>query len=102
MVGVPAAADVGLLVRLLAHLGDHRIAVDRFEEAVDVDRAPALGEGDVLLGRDVLVAEEDDAIAVEGVAHFDKLFVAQAPSEIDTVDLGTQRRRGLPYVDGLV
>ena len=63
VVGVPAAADIGCLLRLLAHLGDLRIAVDRGEEAVDVDRRQARGEGDMLLRRQRLVAEEDDAVS---------------------------------------
>ena len=62
VVGVPAAADVGLLLRLLAHLGDFRIAVNGGEEPIDVDRRPAARELDMLLGRERLVAEEDDAM----------------------------------------
>ncbi len=61
MIGVPAAADVELLIGLLANLGDLRVAGVRLEELVDVDGTPALGEGDVLLGRDALIAKEDHA-----------------------------------------
>jgi hypothetical protein len=47
VIGVPAAADVGLLRRFLAHLGDLD-SPSPHEEAVDVDRGPAPREFDVL------------------------------------------------------
>src|SRR6202040_3038040 len=49
VVGMPAIADIALLLRLLAHLGDRRIAGYRGEEAVDVDLAKTARERDVLL-----------------------------------------------------
>ncbi|MBA7683896.1 hypothetical protein ES703_92282 [subsurface metagenome] len=66
MVGVPAAADIGFLVRFLAHFRYLRIAGRRLEEPVDVDGPEALREGDVLFGSDGLVPEEDHAVFVEG------------------------------------
>jgi hypothetical protein len=36
---MPTIADIALLLRLLAHLGDHRVAGHSGKEAVDVDRA---------------------------------------------------------------
>ena len=88
---MPVAADVVLLLGLLAHLGDHRIALDRREEAVDVDGAPALGEGDVLLGRKLLVAEEDDAVRVIGAANLGELLVVRPRRQVGASDLGAQR-----------
>ena len=67
VIGVPAAADIVLVVRFFAHLCDRGVARNRREEAIDVDRTETLGEGDVLLRRERLIAEEHDAILAEGV-----------------------------------
>jgi hypothetical protein len=87
VVGVPAAADVGLLLGLFAHLGDLGIALHRGEEAVDVDRRPAPGELDMLLGRELLVAEEDDAMLGEGVLYLAPLPIAHR-RHVDVEQLG--------------
>ena len=65
MIGMPAIADIALLLRLFAHLGDHRIARDRRKEAVDVDRAKTAREGHVLLRRQLLVAKEHDPVLAQ-------------------------------------
>jgi hypothetical protein len=65
---VPAAADVARLLGLLSHFGDHRIAGDSGEKAVDIDRRKTLGKGDVLLRGEILVPEEDNAVLTEGAA----------------------------------
>jgi len=66
--GLPAIADVAALLRLLAHLGDLRIAGHGGEEAVDIDAANAASEGEVLLRRQPLVAEEDHAALTKDTA----------------------------------
>jgi hypothetical protein len=87
VVGVPAAADVGLLLGLLAHLGDLRIARHRLEEPVDVDRRPAPREFHVLLGRELLVTEEDDAMLGEGRLNLVPLAIAHR-LDVDAQNLG--------------
>jgi hypothetical protein len=57
MIGMPAIADIALMLRLLAHLGDHRVARRRGREAVGVDRAKGPREGDMLLRAHLLVAK---------------------------------------------
>jgi hypothetical protein len=59
---MPAIADIALLLRLLAHLSDHRVAGHSGKEAVDVDRTKRAGEGDMLLRGQLLVAKEHDAV----------------------------------------
>jgi len=59
---MPPIADILALLRFLAHLGDRRIAGDGGEEPVDVDAAEAPGKAEVLLRRQLLVAEENDAV----------------------------------------
>ncbi len=87
---MPVAADVGDLVRLLQHLGDHRIAGDRAEETVHVDRRPALGEGDVLFGSEALAAEEDDAEVCERLLDLGELRIARWLGQVDAMDLGAE------------
>jgi hypothetical protein len=100
MIGVPAAADIASLLRLLADLGDRRMIGDMREEAVDVDRAKALGNRDVLLRRELLIAKEHDAVFAERAADLAERLVAHGPRQIDTADLRAHisRRRHDPDV----
>ena len=93
VVGVPAIADVLLLLWLLTHFGDHRIAGHRRKEAVDVDAAKAAGKAEVLLRRQLLVAEENDAVLAKGVADFGQRRLCRRCRQIDVADLGANRRR---------
>ena len=101
MVGVPAAAYIGLLLGLLAHLGDLRIALHRLEEAVHVDGRPAPREFEMLLGRELLIAEEDHAVFGEGVLDLVPLPVAQR-LQIDAEDLGATAAGHLLHLNRLV
>ena len=65
MVGVPRPADIGHLVGLLADDRDLGILVLQGEVVVDVDPAPTLGKGDVIFGRELLVAKHRDAMFVD-------------------------------------
>jgi hypothetical protein len=102
VVGVPAAADVGLLLLLLAHLGDFRIARRRHEELVDVDRSPAARERDVLLGRQLLVAKEDHAFVVEDAAKLVPLVIAEVLRQIDAEHFGAAAAGEFPHGDRFV
>jgi hypothetical protein len=101
VVGVPAAADIGLLLGLLAHFGDLGMALHGLEEAVDVDRRPAARELEVLLGRELLVAEEDDAMLGEGRLHLIPLAIAHR-LDIDAQNLGAAATRELLHLDRFV
>jgi len=92
VVGVPAAADVARLLRLLPDLGDHWIAGDGGEKAVDVNRRKPLGKRDMLLRRELLVAEKDDAVLPEGAADLGENSVVDRPGEIDATYLGADMR----------
>ena len=75
MIGVPAAADIGFLLGALSYYGDlGPVAVER-KVIVDVDPAPALGEVDVILWREVLVAKYGNA-----------MFVDRLPDRLDLPD----------------
>src|SRR5262245_6572220 len=95
MVAVPLAADVAGLLRLLADLADHRIAVGMLERhaVIGLDLPEALREGDVLAGRQVLATEENDAMFVERVADLPVGQVLQRLPEIDSSNLRAGRCR---------
>ena len=65
MVGVPCAADVGFLIRLLADDRDFRVFLFQREILVDVDLTPALGKGDVFFGGKLLLAKHRHAVFVD-------------------------------------
>ena len=63
---MPVAADIGLLVGGLADHGDLGMFVGQREIVVDVDPAPALGEGDVRFRCEiVLPAKQCHAVLVD-------------------------------------
>ena len=64
------------------------VARQRF---VGVELAEAAAEGDVLLARDLLVAEQQDAFLQEGAMDLVELRVAGRLGEIDAGDLGAER-----------
>jgi hypothetical protein len=59
VVGVPAAADIRLLIWPLPHLGYFRIPGDRLEEAVDIDRPKGARKSQMLLRCECLIAKEN-------------------------------------------
>ena len=95
---MPATTDVIFLLRLLAHFGDHRIAIDCFEEPVDVDGSPALGKGDVLLRRQVLITEENHTVVVKGALDLGKLRMAEVLRQIDPENVGAKREEKEPNI----
>ena len=62
MIGMPTAADVGLLVGPLADYGDLRVLAFEREIVIDVDPTPPFGERDMRFGGKRLVAQNGDAL----------------------------------------
>lgn len=100
-VGVPAAAKVYLLGGLLDDLEDLRVARHALHIGMDVERAPALAEGDVLVGREGLVAEEDDVVLEEGLVDVVELRVGERLRQVHAFDLGAEMGREGLDGDGL-
>ena len=73
------------------------------QRVVAVELAEAAAEVDVLLARDVLVAEQQDAVVEEGTVDLVELGVAERLGEIDTLHLGAegmaQRTKGKRHGD---
>ena len=57
---------------------------------VAVEFAEAAAEGDVLLARDVLLAEQQDAALQEGAVDLVELGVAERLGKVDALDFGAQ------------
>jgi hypothetical protein len=93
MVGVPATTDIAVLLGFLAHLRNHWIAGHRGKEAIDIDRTKSLGEADMLIGCEALVAKEDDAIFPKGTPDLGECLVADRCRQINSADLGADRAR---------
>ena len=85
-------AGVARLLGFLSHFGDHRIAGDGGEEAVDVDRRKTLGKGDVLLWGEILVSKEDDTVLPEGAADLGERVGGNGSHEIDAAYFGADMR----------
>ena len=60
------------------------------QRVVPVELAEAAAEGDVLLARDLLVAEQQDAVLEERAVDLVELGVAERLGEIDALDLGAE------------
>src|SRR5713101_190158 len=81
---------------VLGHIGyddDLRTArhTPSFAEDVELDLAKAAGEGNLLWGRDVLIAEEDHAVIIVGPLDRGECLVVDGSGQIDTADLGAAR-----------
>ena len=70
------------------------------QRIVPVELAEAAAEGDVLLARDLLVAEQQDAALEEGAMDLVELGVAERLGEIDALDFGAERVGQRPHGDG--
>src|SRR5260370_11646073 len=65
-----------------------------FAEDVELDLAKMAGEGNLLWGRDVLIAEEDHAVIIVGPLDRGECLVVDGSGQIDTADLGAERGAG--------
>src|SRR3981189_3308525 len=90
-VGVPAAAEIALLLRLLANLDDLRVLRHPFDEIVDLELAKAMPEGEMLLRGQVLVLKEDDEVLEQGRADLGDNRFGQRLRKVDARDLGAKR-----------
>src|SRR5258705_10413860 len=90
---------------LLGHVGyDDDLWAARhapsFAEDVELDLAKTVGEGDLLRGRDVLIAEEDHAVVIVGPLDRGERLVVDGFGQIDTADLGAERGASRDNLDG--
>src|ERR1700756_3478518 len=102
MGGMPAIADIALLLRLLAHLGDHRIARHRCKEAVDVDLAKAPSQRNVLFRCQLLVAKEYDPVFAHPPPYFVQFRRSRRPRQIHARNLCPDMRREWCHQDVIV
>src|SRR5215471_3326169 len=84
-----------LLAVFLRDVGDQQqlgivgMAVAR-QVVVPIELAETAAEGDVLLARDLLVAEQQDAALQEGAVDLVELGVAEGLGEVDALDLSAE------------
>ena len=61
-----------------------------FHERVQMALTPPAGEGQLLFGRERLVAEEDHQMLEQSGAHFSQHVIGQVTRKIDTLHLGAK------------
>jgi hypothetical protein len=66
---------------------------------MDMEIAEAPAEGNVLRGRQILIAENQDAVVEMGLLDAGEGVVRQWSGEIDAYDFGAERRRKRANVD---
>ena len=100
---MPGAAEAGNnVVGFLDDRHDFGMAGQAGGEGVNIESAEACAKVEMLLGRDVLVAEKDHDVFVESLANFGKSPVVQGAGQIDPEYLGTKRARYRLHIDILV
>src|SRR5690349_9908455 len=87
---MPVAAEVDGLALLLHHLEDEGKAVDACDEGVWARLAEPRADFHDVGGLEALVADHEDRIAEERVAHFLPAALCQA-RQVDAADLGAER-----------
>ena len=87
MVGVPASANVHVLVCLFQDLGDLRVRRHRREELVDVDCREALCERNVLVLAQRLLAKEQHTVGCPGLIERSDI----AAGQVGDVEVGNDR-----------
>jgi hypothetical protein len=101
VIGVPVAAGIAGLLRLLAHFADQRIALGMAGERgrIDFDLTETLGEGHLMIGANVLIAEKDHAMFIECGADIAIGAVVERLGEIDAADDGADIGGNALHVD---
>src|SRR5499427_6421964 len=91
------------VLRVLVRVDDEELRMALHEAGsggVDVELAEAPAEGLVLLGGEVLIAEEDDPVVDQAVVDLLEGRLGQRLREVDAADHGAHMRRELLYADG--
>src|SRR5271169_1241504 len=99
--GIAEGADVPL-VRLLEHGDDIGMLVHVLYVWYPRKRAEEAAEGQMLAGREVLVAEEKDKMLNEGTAELVCRRVRQRLCQIDAMHVRAERPCYWPHLDRLV
>ena len=85
-IGMPGAAEVVAVLRVLRDLEDGRVAVERLHHRMHVQGAETAGEVDEVPGLEVLVLQEHDPVVEQRLVH------REAPREVDARDLRAERQ----------
>ena len=91
--GILAGVPYEYYVIQRSHFRNLRVARNGLEKAVDVDSAHRFGKRDVLRGRQILIAEEDDAVLVQCLSNFSRALGIRRIRQIDAEQFGAERTR---------
>jgi hypothetical protein len=98
---VPDLAERLGVALFLEDFENLRVLLHALHERMMVDFAEALGKGDLLPGRDFLVAEEDDQVLEPGGLDFVEGLVVERP-EIGAGDFRAERAGDRLHLDTFV
>src|SRR5438132_1713173 len=98
LVGVPDLAERLGVAFLLEDFENLRVPLHPLHKGMMVDVAEALGEGDLLLGRDFLVAEEHDEVLEPGGLDFVEGLLVEV-AEVGALDLRPERAGNRLHLD---
>ena len=101
MPGIAEGADLGF-VGLLQHGDDVGIIIHMLDIGHAAEPAEEPAEGQMLLRRQVLVAEEEDEVLDEGAPDLRRRRVAEWRRQIDAGNLRPQRAGDRPHGDRLI
>jgi hypothetical protein len=99
---VPGAADILLLVRLLAQLEDLRVVGQTLDKRVEGRLGEIAREAQHVGRGQKLVADIDRAMRQKRLVDLGPLPVAERRSQIDAADLGAERAHQWPHGDRFV
>jgi hypothetical protein len=96
-VRMPDLGERAFLAAVL-NVDDRRVSLEVREDRVDQQGAEALCERDLLVGRQLLVAEDEDMVLEESRADFGDLSFVEI-RDVEVIDLGSERARKRDAVD---
>ena len=93
LAGVAQPYRLTLRIAEVGHLQDLRMARQlEVAQHMDLQGPPAPAEGDVLRGRDALVAEDQDVVVQVRAVQSREVGVVQRPRQVEPQHLGAKRR----------
>ena len=88
---MPQPAEIVFLMFELHHGYDLRVVVQSLDQRIVDYFAKTFGQGQMLIWRNVLAAEENDKVIQQGLADLRDGIAARILGQIDPADFRTQR-----------
>ncbi len=91
---MPAATEIGFLVRLLDDLHQFRMVIHALHVRVNVQRAEAAGKILLLVRRQAMLAAQNNHLVIqESLMDLIEIGIGQPSEQVCSMDFGTQSAR---------